>query len=231
MICDLESVEAPGRLYRLGRREAVWAWPDWAFAGTDGTFGNRYDDSKGQYRVLYASSQRLGTFLETLARFRPDPAIVAEPIETDPADEPYPTNPPGVVPASWLRSRAVGSSNVAGEFADVGHSRSLEHLRARLAARLIHYGLDDLDGATIRLSAPRGFTQSVSRYVFECADANGEPAYSGIRYLSRLGDEILNWAIFEPAQLTDARAEPLTVDDPDLRQVLTRFGLRLVGID
>jgi hypothetical protein len=36
----------------------------------DGTFGNRYDDPRGEYRVLYATSQRVGAFIETLARYR-----------------------------------------------------------------------------------------------------------------------------------------------------------------
>jgi hypothetical protein len=121
----------------------------------------------------------------------------------------------------------VGTATVVGQFADVGHSRSIEHLRSRLAARLIHYGLDDLDGATIRMTAPRAFTQEVSRLVYECSDAAGDPAYGGIRYLSRLGDDIHNWAIFEPAKFSDANEHELNADDPDLREVLTRFSLRL----
>lgn len=223
MTCDLEATAAPSPLYRLGRRGGVWAWPDWAYAGEDGTFGNRYDDPHAQYRVLYASSQRLGTYLETLARFRPDPAILAEPIEEDAADGPYPTSQPGTVPASWLTRRAMGTAAVAGDFADVGHSRSLQHLRTELAARLIHHGLQDLDGATMRMSAPRRFTQEVSRHVYECSN----PAYVGIRYLSRLGDDIHNWAIFEPADLTDPTEDHLTVDDPDLQEALARFRLRM----
>ena len=195
MTCDLESSAPPSPLYRLGRRGGVWAWPDWAYAGEDGTFGNRYDDRQGQYRVLYASSERIGTLLETLARFRPDPSILAESIASDPADDRYPTNLPGVVSTAWLRKRAMGTATVVGSFADVGHSRSLGDLRRRLVARLIHYGLDDLDGATIRMSAPRAFTQEVSRLVYECSDESGERAYAGIRYLSRLGDDIHNWAI------------------------------------
>lgn len=227
MICDLESVTALGPLHRLGRRGAVWVLPDWAYAGEDGTFKNRYDDPEGQYRVLYARSQRFGAFLETLAQFRPDPTILAEPIEADPADELYPTEPPGVVPSNWLAKRAMGTATAAGAYAEVGHSRSLEHLRTRLAARLIHYGLNNLDGATIRMSAPRGFTQEISRYVYECNNAEGVQAYDGIRYLSRLGDEIHNWAMFEPAKFTRAREEELDANDPDFVEVLARFGLRL----
>ncbi len=52
--------------------------PDWASAGPDGTFGNHFDDPDATYRVLYASSQRLGCFLETRARFRVDPKLLTE---------------------------------------------------------------------------------------------------------------------------------------------------------
>jgi hypothetical protein len=37
-------VKAPGVIYRLGRKPDPWAPPDWASAGPDGTFGNRFDD-------------------------------------------------------------------------------------------------------------------------------------------------------------------------------------------
>jgi hypothetical protein len=39
-----------GPLYRLGRSGSVWTFPDWAYAGEDGTFGNRFDDARGNWR-------------------------------------------------------------------------------------------------------------------------------------------------------------------------------------
>ena len=47
----LASVEPDGPLYRLGRHPDPWVWPDWSYAAPDGTFGNRYDDPQGSYRV------------------------------------------------------------------------------------------------------------------------------------------------------------------------------------
>jgi hypothetical protein len=67
MTPSLAVTAADRPLYRIGRRPDGWAWPAWSYAGPDGTFGNRYDDPQGEYRVLYASSQRIGPFLETLA--------------------------------------------------------------------------------------------------------------------------------------------------------------------
>jgi hypothetical protein len=60
----VKQAELPDHVYRVGRRPDPWAWPNWAHAGRDGTFGNRYDDPGGVYRVLYASSDRVGTFLD-----------------------------------------------------------------------------------------------------------------------------------------------------------------------
>jgi hypothetical protein len=225
MSARLVAVDPPDRVYRLGRRPDAWRWPDWRHA-TAGTFGNRYDDPAGQYRVLYASGRRIGAFLETLARFRPDPAVLLESIAGDPRDAGFPAAPPGPVPRSWLQRRCLGSARLAGAFCDVGHSATLAHLRGALAGRLVHYGLDDLDAGDVRRRWPRRFTQDVSRLVFE-AGADGERAFAGIRYASRLGDEIDNWAIFEPAKLDGAMSEPIAADDPDLLEALARFGLTL----
>jgi hypothetical protein len=68
--------------------------------GPDGTFGNRFDDPEGTYRVLYASSQRLGCYLETLARFRVDLTLYAELSEIEGEDD---FTPLGHVPLAWAR--------------------------------------------------------------------------------------------------------------------------------
>jgi hypothetical protein len=56
---NLESKRPAGPLFRVGRDDDAWAVPDWAYSKEDRTFGNRFDDPAGVYRVLYASSQRL----------------------------------------------------------------------------------------------------------------------------------------------------------------------------
>ncbi len=217
----LASVEFNGRLYRLGRDPDPWAWPDWSFAASDGTFGNRYDDPGGSYRVLYASSQRIGAFLETLARFRPDLEVLAELDRIEGEDE-----PPPAVPTTWLNGRLIGEATVEGSFADIGDATSLSVLRTALAASAIHHRLNEIDAATIRLSAPRGFTQQVSRYVYR------QGVFDGIRYLSRLGDGIINWAIFETAPdgeslIGDMSSKMIDADDPDLRAAVDQLGLTL----
>jgi hypothetical protein len=223
----LQNAELPDRVYRLGRVPDPWDWPDWSYAIPDGTFGNRFDDPGRQYRVLYASAQRETTFRECLARFRPDPAVVGAEIAENDDDENSPqTLPAGRVSLTWLQNRRMGTGRLTGEFCDIGHSASILHLRHALAARLLHYGLDDLDAGDIRLRAPRGFTQEISRYVFEQAD-QGEPSYAGIRYGSRLGDELMNWAIFEPNEPMDCEHEEIEPEDPDLVRVLADYALTL----
>jgi RES domain len=208
MSCDIEAVSPAAPVHRLARRPDVWSWPDWAYAGNDGTFGNRWDDPRGEYRVLYASTERVGAFVETLARFRPDPALVAALDAIDDEEE----LAPGVVPAEWLNDRAVGEATLLGEFARVGATRSLVYLRGRLA--------QDLDAAAIRQHVPRRTTQAIGRVVFDCG------GFAGVQYESRLGDDIHNWAVFEPADVSGS-SEPLAEDDPDLALALALLGLRL----
>jgi hypothetical protein len=217
----LASVEPEGPLYRLGRQPDPWAWPDWSYAAPDGTFGNRYDDPEGSYRVLYACSQRVGAFLETLARFRPDLEVFAELDRIEGGDEPSP-----IVPRTWLDGRLIGEATVEGHFVDVGDTTSLATLRTALAAAAIHHGLDEIDAATIRLRAPRAFTQQVSRHVYE------QGSFAGIRYRSRLGHDVLNWAIFEPgpderSPLAGTLSAAIEADDRDLRAALDLLGLTL----
>ena len=167
MTPSLAALRPGGNLHRVARGADAWVWPAWASAGEDGTFGNRFDDPAAEYRVLYACSQRVGAFIETLARYRTDPAIVVEygeiAFEPEDADR-YPTIPPGVVPAGWCSSRTIGTATHDGPFADIAHSSSLAELRAALAGRLVHYGLDDLDAGNLRRRAPRAFTQEISRF-------------------------------------------------------------------
>ncbi|MCY4618414.1 MAG: RES family NAD+ phosphorylase [Chloroflexi bacterium] len=228
MSCDLETVIAEGPVFRIARAPEPWAWPDWSQAGLDGTFGNRWDDPDGSYRVLYASSTRFGALIEMLAPFRPDLALVAGLREIDGESDSIEA---GTVPREWFEHRLIGVAELVGTFADIGAAASLSLVRFRLAARAIHYGLADIDAAAIRITAPRGFTQDVSRLVYECTTAEDQ-SLAGIRYQSRLDDRTSNWAIFEPAPgsswpLRSLDVEPLEPDDPDVTRALAVLGLRV----
>ena len=181
-----------GVIYRLGRVPDPWAVPDWASAGPDGTFGNRFDDPDATYRVLYASSQRLGCFLETLAPFRIDPKLAAELAAIEGEEDYFPL---GEVTLEWLQKRILGVATAEGEYADICSSEWISRLRKSLAAHLSRFGVEDIDAAVLQKTEPRTLTQFVSRIVF-CA------GFSGIHYLSKYVHDIEYWALFEPCMCT-----------------------------
>ncbi len=225
---DLEEAAPPARILRVGRLPNPWAWPRWEVAGEDGTFGNRWDDARSTYRVLYGSSQLEACFVETLARFRPDPHVLAG-LARIRGDEPV--EAPGLLPRSWLTGRVIGEAAVRGRFCEIGAPGSLAHLHRALAAVLVRHRIRELDGAAIRRTAPRRFTQEISSYVYAQSDARGRPRFAGIAYRSRFGDRFENWAIFErPAarpvirRLATRRIDPA---QPELRAALGLLGLRL----
>jgi hypothetical protein len=147
-------------------------------------------------------------------------------IDGDPRDEGFPEAVPGgVVPAESIETRLIGTARHDGNFVDVGHSDSIANLRAALADRVLHYGLDDLDAGDLRRRAPRAFTQEISRYLFEHGRDHAGNAVAGVRYLSRLGDELVNWAIFEPNAPSDATSDTIDPSDEALRAVFERFDL------
>lgn len=229
MVCDLEATTFAGQaVWRIGHAPTPWRFTDWAYADQHGRFDGRWDDPEGSYRVLYASTSRFGAFVEALGDFRADPELVAGLKDIVTEDE-EPTVPPGHLPVSWLRGRAVGEATVTARCAQVGHSRSLAWLRRELAGLVVRHHLEDLDGSAIRLRASRAFTQHVSRFVYECTDEHGAAQFHGIHYLSRFGDDLANVAIYELPTGDDpvsaAAVAPISLDDPALQDALEHHGL------
>lgn len=214
-------------MLRIGRLPDPWAWPPWEAQHSDNTFGNRWDDPEGMYRVVYACTQLEGAYVEVLSRFRPDPAVVVELAAIEGSGDEYRI---GIVPATWLESRVIGEATLVGLYADVGHARSLTYLRTVMARRLIHHDVSDLDAAAIRISAPRRFTQEISNHIYKLSLPDDTPRFAGIEYESRFGDNYQNWAIFErPGReaLSDPITRSLRNDDPALHSALTTLGLTL----
>jgi hypothetical protein len=164
---------------------------------------------------LYASSARLGCFLETLARYRPDLTLFAELQEIEGEDDFVPA---GIVPREWFEIRVIGSAEAHGRFADVGASEWIATLRRKLAPLLIQLGVPDFDASVLQRSGPRRLTHHVSQFVYR-------RDFNGIRYLSRYGHDIENWALFEPANLTSRQCEPIRPEDPDLIEALRIFNV------
>src|SRR5579885_1859003 len=178
---------------------------------------NRFDDPESTYRVLYAASERVACFLETLARFRPDLSLLAELDEIAGENDFVPL---GVAPAVWLENSRIGSAQAPGRYAAVGASGWIALLRVRLARACGEMGLADFDAASLFASAPRRLTQLVSREVYS-------RGFDGIAYVSKYGTDLENWALFEPLRLSEPRSFPIAADDPDLQAALAIHGLRL----
>ena len=126
----LETKVPPQPIYRIGRQPDAWQAPDWSRASrSDGTFGNRFDDPESYYRVLYASSQEVSCFIETLARFRPDLTLLAELKAIEGEDDFLPL---GGVPPDWCANRVLGTASAEGNYAEVCGGEWITHLVVRM---------------------------------------------------------------------------------------------------
>lgn len=219
---NLESKRPAGPLFRVGRDDDAWAVPDWAYAKEDGTFGNRFDDPAGVYRVLYASSQRMGCFIETLARFRVDVSFVADLALMENGEDDFTAF--GTVRRAWIKGRCIGTANVEGEYADLYALGWVSHLRTALAGIAVKLGMKDFDLSSLEPAEPRVLTQQAGRIAFEFG-------YAGVFYHSRYGHSIENWAIFEDWTMPDRfpihqpNSRKVAEDDPDLLEALRILGL------
>lgn len=213
-------------VYRVARHEqGVWNFPNWLYAHNDGTFGSRYDDPNGDYRVLYACSQRRYAFIEVLSYHAPDPDLITafrEIAENDDTDNNYPTAPIGSLDVkAWCSQRSIGTANIAKDrsFVSVTNDITLSTLVHRFAS------LAGVSVEEIRTTHDRSLTQPISRFIWEQSTALAEPLFAGIHYHSRHNPIIDNWALFE---LTPAHGEhnqdvvietsenQIKLDDPDL---------------
>lgn len=213
----LESKQPPNPIFRVARVPDPWQPPDWSRALPDGTFGNRFDDPKANYRVLYASSHEVGCYVETLARFRPDFSLLAEFNEIEGDDDSFPL---GEVPNEWCDARLVGAASANGNYADVYASGWVSYLRGNLAGECLRLGIKDLDAGILQNQSPRLITQLASLRTYE-------HGFSGVYYRSRFGHDLENWALFEPFHMTQTGSKRIFVGDPALKNALDRLGLKL----
>jgi YHS domain-containing protein len=194
----LERVD-PGSVWRIGYAPEPWAWTDWAYS-RDGRFDGRWDAPAGEYRTVYAGSSYFACLVEVLARFRPDPELVAvkNEIVVDELDAlMYPTVEAGTVDRAWFAVRRVTTAQLAGSYCDVSESSTIAALRRSFAKTAIgEFRLADFDASALLNSGPRDLTQRVGRFIYELS-RNGEAPFDGVRFLSRHGADLELWAIFE----------------------------------
>jgi hypothetical protein len=223
-----------GLVYRVARGFDLFAPPDWAWAKSDGTFTNRFDDpgayhgipAKKRFRMIYCATQRAGAFAETTAYFRKSPKTIAGLSEIE-DDEEDPELIGGVIPESWRLERSIGVTRLseASVFADIMNPRALQILRERLAPLLTQFGLADFDISAVT-SQERRLTQEAARYVYELANAG--LVFNGIRYTSRLNQDWELWAIFSDRMVHEEEFfATIRHDDPGLLEAAALFGLTI----
>jgi hypothetical protein len=165
-----------------------------------------------------------GCFGETLARFRPDPELIA--ISTEDGHMPA-----GEVPADWrVRRLAVRVRPVETEsmpvirFLDVEALETREVLRTELAEILAFHRYRDLDVATVR-GADRRITRWIGKWAYSQRDEDGSPTYAGVRYLSRLNTDWECWAVFHDVALEEQERRPILRRDDALGRIAETYGL------
>jgi hypothetical protein len=166
--------------------------------------------------VLYAASQKLSCFLETLARYRPDLTLLAELNQIHGENDFFPL---GCVPREWCDERLVGSASVDGTYADIYAAEWIALLRHRLAGECLQLGWSDLDASGLQRHAPRRITQLGSLEV-------RRHSFDGIYYRSRYGPDSENWA-FEPFRIRRATSEAFGSKDRNFLEALRILGLKL----
>lgn len=182
--------------------------------------GNRFDVVGGQ--VLYAGTSLEACYAETLARFRPTPRIRA--LLKD--EEGFMAV--GGIPQDWRLQRRIATLGIedALPFLDVEDPATQEFLSEELALELVALGYNDpLDLAAI-CNQDRRLSRAIARYAFTAADPDGEPTYSGIRYMSRIASDWECWAIFGGTTVELLDTQTIELTDPDLQKIAKLWNLR-----
>lgn len=254
---SLREVHPPRHpIYRVARRQHEPFEPKpWSLAGSDGTFGDRFDDPGGvddpcgqrvivpegsRFRVIYCATTPAGAFGETIARVRPKRAEIPGlmNVEDDPAhpeagdaylrglrDPEDPTR--GVLLANWRLERQLYRTTLDPSLVvvDLAAPETVSCLREELAPLAVASGLDDVDLSTVTGPMPR-FTQECARDIYERCDERGRPLFAGIRYLSRLNLAWECWAIFSDRMLHRSDMPQTNFpDNPELLEVAAPFNL------
>jgi hypothetical protein len=223
--------EEPGTVWRVGYGPEPWAWTDWVHA-SNGHFDGRWDALDGAYRTIYAGSTLFTCLVEVLARFRVDPVMASQMdgiIEDEADNALHATAPAGVVDPAWFSVRRAGRAILHGRYCDVTQSSTISTLRPDFIKDAREAGLDDFDASALQNSRPRELTQQVGRAIYRMSQPDGIPAFDGIHFRSRHGNELELWAIFEHSDdgTHSSRLEHIEVEYLDMNSSAVQGALAL----
>lgn len=241
---QLELRTDPGVVWRIGHEPHPFDWTPDRYVNFDG----RWDDCDHEFRTLYTADSLLGCFLELLAKHRPHAAVQDEIDEVEDDDgsaAQFPEAKPGDIGYSWLDGRLFGSAAQSGMYCYASHSRTLAAIMKHFPLGKLGIAPDQVDVALLKDANNREVTQAIARWLYDLRyDTAGESPepddaapdrelVDGVEFLSRHGDEIRAWAIFEredewphSTRLSEfSDVEPVTPETPELLQAFDRFGL------
>ena len=188
--------------------------------------GNRFADPLGHYRETYSADCLVGALTECWADDVPHDATVFAGRRVR-RTTPSPPRPAGVLPSARVDGRDVITISVPEqEFADVSAVRTrtwlATHPSLRDPLRQVGAAGPRLDSGLLEGLGPRSriVTQRVGRVIYEHPDV-----LAGVRYRSRVGDNYINWAVFDRAHVICVNRVPLRRGDPAVVQALADLGL------
>jgi hypothetical protein len=172
---------------------------------------------------LYAASDPKGCYAETLARFRISARVRAAVERVEPGGTHMIC---GGVPADWRARRVKAALRVQDPmpFLDIEDPLTQELLTTEMAAQLSQFDVDVLDVAHVR-GRDRRVTRAIASWAYHAVD-DDQPMFSGIRYVSRLGQWEC-WTIFDESQIVEVDQSVIQAKDPDLTEIAEAFGLRI----
>jgi hypothetical protein len=214
-------------IWRLGRAPDPLEWrppSEPVDTATPGA-GNRFDSFHGNYSTLYFGTTPEACYLETLARFRPSPAM-RDVVANEWAERGY--MDVGSVPADWRDSRILVNAGIEEPrpFVDAAAADTIAAFRAdpRVMPYLQNWGVDQLDLSHI-VGSDRRVTRLLSQWAWDRELKGDGVGYDGIRYVSRLGSDRECWVVFEGVPLVEISRRPVLHTDTVLCAVAQQFGL------
>jgi hypothetical protein len=208
-----------GWLYHVGRKEdpLSFSYID-PIAAELADVGNRFDVVGGG--VLYASTEPIGAYKETIAFARP----AASAAKFEPTSGEHFMNA-GNLPADWRDRRRMATFQLEQElpFLDVEQDETLTYLTRAMAVELDQLKVKNLDVATVR-GSNRLVTRAIASFVWTAVDDQDEARYSGIRYLSRFQSHEC-WAIFAGVTIGNTSYGTIERSDTFLSAAARDFGV------
>lgn len=201
-------------LYRVGRPPDPLSWPPANVTG-------RYSDLAGEFRVLYAASERRAAFLETLQSFRPALDTLARLRQSSKlAEIDFPQSAVGQIPPSYFEKRiAAFRLASASRIIDLCSPETHAMLRSVLAADLVLAGYVGAFNFGEIIGSDYAITRQIARWAFDAG-------YDCLVYPSAHDHRLKCWAIFDRAHMLPVGApEVIQREDPDLIAAAGLFGL------